>query len=316
MYTNVNYLRINEQYIDQRIDNFLLNLLKGVPRTRIYRLLRKGQVRINKKRVKPYYRLQGGEILRIPPVRMAAPKIICSPDKKTASMLERLILFEDNRLIILNKPAGMAVHGGSGIRSGIIESLRCIRTGTAILELVHRLDKETSGCLMIAKKRSTLRELHAQLRDRAIKKVYLTLTNGQWRGQNRYVDAALKKNVLSSGERIVKVAKLGKQAQTHFSLRQQFAHVCLLEAAPVTGRTHQIRVHAAHIGHPIIGDGKYGDADANKAMKQSGCKRLFLHAASLQLTTANGPLCIQAPLDEELKGLLHYVQTRYKLDNA
>lgn len=307
----VNYIVINAQQADQRIDNFLIKTLKGVPRTCIYRLLRKGRVRINKKRAKPCYRLQGGEILRIPPLRTAQKQPEQTLSNQKALMLEKRILYEDDWLMIINKPAGMAVHGGSGIRSGIIESLRHLRSDTPALELVHRLDKATSGCLMIAKKRSALRELNALLHDRLISKTYLALVSGKWCGQGRCVTAPLQKNVLSSGERIVRVAKLGKPAKTLFKCRQQFASASLLEVRPVSGRTHQIRVHAAHIGYPIIGDDKYGDALVNQKMQKLGCKRLFLHAWSLQLQTTRGMIKVEAPLDDNLKDLLD----RMSVDN-
>lgn len=297
---------VDADHDGRRIDNFLLGELKGVPRTRIYRILRKGEVRVNKGRIRPDYRLRTGDQVRIPPLRVAQPAPKLSADGDAAGRLEQRIVFEDQRLLVLNKPAGMAVHGGSGLSYGVIELLRAARPQAHYLELVHRLDRETSGLLLIAKKRSELRTLHEQLRTRKIGKRYLALAAGAWSGGTVDVDAPLRKNALSSGERVVRVdPEQGKPSWTTFAPQRRFADAALVGVDIHTGRTHQIRVHAAHIGHPLAGDDKYGDADFNRRMKQIGLKRLFLHAARLTLPREQAsPLVLEAPLDDALQGVL------------
>jgi len=274
-------IKIDENYANQRIDNFLIKILKGVPKTHIYRILRKGEVRINKKRIKPDYRLQLDDQIRIPPMRLAQ-KIDHKPSASTINLLEHRIIYEDDDLLIINKPSGVASHGGSGINFGVIETVRNMRPKAKFLELVHRLDRDTSGCIIIAKKRRALIELHELLRNNQLIKTYLVLVRGQWQGNTRIVDAPLLKNQLQSGERMVHISDAGKTAKTEFKLCQQFTNAALLEATTHTGRTHQIRVHAAHIGHPIAGDEKYGDKEFNKAMRAIGLNRLFLHAHTLK----------------------------------
>ncbi len=298
---------IDKESEGQRIDNFLINTLKGVPKSRIYRILRKGEVRINKGRIRPSYRLREGDILRIPPIRVAEPQ------PKTGPVLPLLqkrltdsILYEDTGLLVLNKPSGMAVHGGSGLSHGIIETLRTMRPDARYLELVHRLDRDTSGCLMIAKKRSVLRTLHELLRSNRVDKQYLALVKGKWRGGDKRVEAPLRKNMLASGERIVRVEAQGKAAVTCFKPVHCYPRATLVEVTLLTGRTHQIRVHAAHIGHPIAGDEKYGSASFNRQMREQGLSRLFLHAQRLRFR--NGvetiPTEFHAPLPEELESVL------------
>lgn len=290
----------------QRIDNFLLNILKGVPRSYIYRILRKGEVRVNKGRIKARYRLQAGDLVRIPPVRVAEKQAPGKPDKRTLERLEQAVLFEDKRLIVLNKTSGLAVHGGSGLNYGVIEALRVLRPDERQLELVHRLDRDTSGCLLIAKKRSALRRLHELLRDNRVDKRYLALVAGKWRQDKVDVNAPLLKNTLQGGERVVRVDPRGKEARTLFHVVERFADCTLVEAKLMTGRTHQIRVHAAHLGTPILGDEKYGDADASRAMKERGLKRLFLHARLLRFRIPDDKqdLVIKAPLEPALEKLL------------
>jgi 23S rRNA pseudouridine955/2504/2580 synthase len=290
----------------QRIDNFLLRRLKGVPRSVIYRILRSGEVRVNSGRVAPAYRLETGDVVRVPPVRVAAERPAGTPDPGLARRLETAVLYEDERLIVVDKPAGLAVHGGSGLSLGVIEALRALRPRERELELVHRLDRDTSGCLMLAKRRSALRLLHELQREGRIDKKYLALLAGPWERERVDVDAPLRKNVLQGGERMVHVSEEGKPALTRFRVLSRYADSTLVEARLVTGRTHQIRVHAAHLGTPILGDAKYGDADANARYRAQGLRRLFLHAASLTVRWLGDEpaLRVTAPLDPALESTL------------
>ncbi len=298
------FIEIDGERAGQRIDNFLLSQLKGVPKSMIYRILRKGEVRVNKGRIKAQYRLQAGDIVRIPPVRLALRDAPLLPGKKVLQQIERNIIHEDERLIVLNKPSGIAVHGGSGISFGVIEAMRVLRPEMRDLELVHRLDRETSGCLLISKRRSALRELHELLRNGKMDKRYLALCKGKWRGGARNIDAPLRKNVLSSGERIVRISPDGKEALSRFNPQQRYRQATMMEVKLVTGRTHQIRVHALHTGHPLAGDDKYGDKGFNQEMKTIGLKRLFLHAFRLRFPWQGDVLELQAPLDEVLEQVL------------
>ncbi|AEG01578.1 23S rRNA pseudouridine(955/2504/2580) synthase RluC [Methylomonas methanica] len=303
----VQWLEISEANTEQRLDNFLISYLKGVPKTRIYRMVRKGEVRVNKGRVDVSYKLALGDIVRIPPVRVAEKndEVIVQPTLKYS--LENHILYEDDGFIVLNKPSGFAVHGGSGVQSGVIEALRQIRPQQKFLELVHRLDKETSGCLLVAKKRSVLKVLHELFRGDGIRKTYLALLAGQFKRKKQLVDVPLLKNVNQGGERMVTVSQAGKSAETLFTRLKAFQDATLVHAAPKTGRTHQIRVHAAWLGHPIVADDRYGEDAVNKAFKQRGYKRLFLHAEQLQfLHPVTGQvLHFTAPLPDELQVLLN-----------
>lgn len=306
LHQKVQFLDIDSDQQGQRIDNFLRTLLKGVPKSMIYRILRKGEVRVNKKRVKPEYKLQAGDMVRVPPVRVSETPEGPSPKLEKVAMLADHILFEDDRIIVMNKPSGVAVHGGSGLSFGLIEGLRALRPNEKFLELVHRLDRDTSGCILIAKKRSALRHLHEQLRTGQMDKRYQALVSGHW-PENRFkVKAPLKKNVLQSGERIVNVNELGKPSETRYRILESFSSATLVEASPITGRTHQIRVHCQHAGHPIACDPKYGDTDFDTEMKKAGLNRLFLHAASLQLVhpRTEERVTFTAPLDANLTGLL------------
>ncbi|MGD9356452.1 MAG: 23S rRNA pseudouridine(955/2504/2580) synthase RluC [Chromatiales bacterium] len=302
----VRLLRIGEEADAQRIDNFLQRHLKGVPRSHIYRLLRSGQVRVNGKRIKQHFRLSVGDEVRIPPVRTAQA---AAPGKLTdqqRQLLNDSILFEDKTLLVMNKPSGIAVHGGSGISLGIIEQLRLLRPEEKGLELVHRLDRATSGLLMIAKRRSALRTLHALQRENRIRKSYLALVQGDWPENRMRVDVPLRKNQLRGGERIVTVDEEGKTALTLFRIKEQFREAMLVEAELGSGRTHQIRVHAAHLGTPIIGDDKYGDSEVNRHYRQLGLKRLFLHAWKLAFEWGEEGkmLKLTAPLEPALEELL------------
>ena len=304
--TKVVQIEITDENHDQRLDNFLITLLKGVPKTRIYRIVRKGEVRVNKGRVEVNYRLKIGDIVRIPPVRIAerSEEVFVPTNLKDA--LQHSILYEDDGFLIVNKPAGFAVHGGSGVSSGIIEGLRLLRPEAKFLELVHRLDKDTSGCLVIAKKRSALRAFHAIFRDNQVKKTYVALLSGQWKKNKLVVNAPLLKNIAKGGERMVMVSSAGKEAETVFTRLTAFAESTLVEAAPKTGRTHQIRVHALHLGHPIVGDERYGRDDVNLAFKQKGYKRMFLHAKTLAFShpLTGEAMKITAPLPQQLELLL------------
>ncbi len=292
----------------QRLDNFLRRHLKGVPKSHIYRILRKGEVRINKGRSKPDYRLQTGDIVRIPPVRTATRQAPAKADG--LDWLNARILYEDDDFLAIDKPSGMAVHGGSGIRLGLIEALRQLRPQCRFLELVHRLDRDTSGVLLIAKRRSVLRQLHEQLRNRQIQKYYIALLMGTWSGKAQRVEAALEKNLQQSGERMVKVSETGKPAVSRFTPRRNFSvnnlSATLVEIKLITGRTHQARVHAAHLGRPIAGDEKYGDKSFNAATKQLGLRRLFLHAAHLVFThpAEDRKIRIESPLPGELAAIV------------
>ena len=296
----VQLLEVSPEYAGQRIDNFLLARLKGVPKTLIYRILRKGEVRVNKGRIKPEYKLQAGDIVRVPPVRVPERD---EPVPLAQGLLQRLeasIVFEDKALIVINKPAGIAVHGGSGLNFGVIEAFRQLRPDAKELELVHRLDRDTSGLLMIAKKRSMLRHLHEQLRGDGVDKRYMALVRGNWATSIKQVRAPLLKSNLRSGERMVEVNDEGKEALTLFKVLRRFGDFAtMVEAKPVTGRTHQIRVHTLHAGHCIAGDSKYGDEDFTKEIRDLGGKRLFLHAYMLTVPLPDGgKLNLQAPVDE------------------
>lgn len=305
----VQMVTVDENNDGQRLDNFLIAQLKGVPRSWVYRVLRRGEVRVNKGRCKPARRLQLGDIVRIPPVRQAQ-KQSNRPSGRLIGLIENSIAYEDDLVLILNKPAGIAVHGGSGLSHGVIEILRASRPGAPYLELAHRLDRETSGCLMLAKKRSALRRLQELQRDGKIEKRYVALLAGRSRKGNWRVDAPLKKNVLKSGERIVRVDPEGKRAITHFKLMKRFTDAILVEARLETGRTHQIRVHAASNGTPILGDQKYGDEGTDLLLRRLGLRRLFLHAASLRFDWPGKPegFHIEAALPIELKSVLDVLE--------
>lgn len=356
--SQVKQLTVLAEFSGQRLDNFLINLLKGLPKTRIYRIIRKGEVRVNKGRIKPDYRIQEGDIIRIPPIRLsidpfdplssrfdrsdlsdrsdrsdcseaqsasaqssahpsatyplATQKSGARPSAKIQDKLEKLlsnILYEDEGLMIVNKPSGMAVHGGSGLSFGMIEAFRVLRKDrkdSQNLELVHRIDRETSGCLMIAKRRSTLKWLHELLRTGQIEKRYWALVKGEWKG-GLVVDQALIKNQLSSGERIVRArdGEGSKAALTAFKVLESYGtntpKASLMEASPITGRTHQIRVHAQYVGSPVAGDEKYGDDSFNRDLKKLGLSRLFLHAVSISIP---GLTTVEAPLEKGLAQVL------------
>lgn len=297
--SSVTLRTITEDESGQRIDNFLFRELKGVPKSHVYRILR-GEVRVNKKRIDPTYRLQAGDVLRLPPLRRA------QREEAHVPALEFPVLYEDDALLAVDKPAGMAVHGGSGVSFGVIEQLRRARPEVKFLELAHRLDRETSGVLLIAKKRSALTGLHQLMRERASDKRYFALVLGEWYNQRQHVRFPLYKYDTPQGEKRVIVRWDGQPAHTVFNLMQRWPGFSLLEAELMTGRTHQIRVHLAHLGYPIAGDDKYGDFARNRELARQGLKRMFLHAHRIAFRHPLGgqELCIEAPLAQELRQFL------------
>ena len=311
--TKVQILTVADDEAGQRIDNYLRTRLKGVPKSLLYRILRKGEVRVNKKRIKPEYKLQAGDEVRVPPIRVSEKEEAPVSAKLTrVAALADCILYEDDGLIVLNKPSGTAVHGGSGLSFGVIEGLRALRPEARFLELVHRLDRDTSGILLVAKKRSVLRDLHEQLRVKTVQKDYLALVRGQWQKHCKVVQAPLMKNVLQSGERIVRVSAEGKPSETRFEVVERFEQATLVKASPVTGRTHQIRVHTLHAGHPIAFDDKYGDRDFDAQVAASGLNRLFLHAAAIRFRhpQTGQEMLIAAPLDGILNRTVQYLRNQ------
>lgn len=346
----VRVVEIDDNNEGQRIDNYLLSVLKGVPKSHIYRILRKGEVRVNKGRIKPEYKLQDGDTVRIPPVRISPTSEPAKPSKQLSQCLEAAILYENDEVLVINKPSGLAVHGGSGVRLGLIESLRQMRPDSRFLELVHRLDKDTSGCIMVAKKRSCLRHLQQELRERRINKIYQALVLERWPNRRRRVNLALVKNKLANGGHIVKGVPPGsreynsdqystaqgnakkkpsrnrpsgnaeettnkpKESLTEYRIIKRYtgnesSDTCtLVEAKPVTGRTHQIRVHCQSLGCAIIGDDKYGNEAINKRFRHLGLKRLFLHAYRLEFTlTDKTPVVVEAPLASDLTAVFNHL---------
>jgi len=310
-FLKVQLIEITDAHEGQRLDNFLIKILKGVPKSRIYRIIRKGEVRINKGRCDVKRKLLLGDVVRVPPIRVAEKAENIPAPAYLKNNLENNILFEDNVILVINKPAGYAVHGGSGISSGIIETLREIRPDNRFLELVHRIDKETSGCLIIAKKRSALRTLHEYFRGDGVRKSYLALLVGQWEQKKILVDQPLLKKTNQGGGANVKVHATGKPSQTLFRALELYANATLVEARPLTGRTHQIRVHAAWLGHPLVGDTRYGVELTNQQFRKKGYKRMFLHAEKLQFAhpVSGEILNLIAPLPIELQALLNNEKT-------
>jgi 23S rRNA pseudouridine955/2504/2580 synthase len=272
----VRQVQVTEDDAGQRIDNYLIARLKGVPKSRIYRIIRSGEVRINSGRVEASRKVVAGDRIRIPPVRVAE-----RDDAEPPPHYGLPILYEDDFLLAIDKPSGIAVHGGSGVAHGVIESLRAMRRDARFLELVHRLDRDTSGVLLVAKKRSALTALHEKLRSRDMDKRYLVAVKGRFRNEVQRVRAALAEHRTREGEKRVSVSERGVEAETVFRRLSRGAEASLLEAELLTGRTHQIRVHLSHLGHPVLGDAKYGDFELNKRLRRDGLKRMFLHAARL-----------------------------------
>lgn len=301
---SVTWHEVEAEATGQRLDNYLCKWLKGVPKSHIYRILRSGEVRVNSRRADPGYRVRAGDRLRLPPMRRAAPSPAAPPPP--VPRRKAGILYEDEALLVINKPAGIAVHGGSGVSRGVIEQLRLERPAERFLELVHRLDRDTSGVLMLARRRSALTALHAQLREGRVRKFYLALVRGRWQEPRRSVRLPLEKYVLTSGERRVSVKSGGTPSHTVFRLVRSLGRYSLLEAELKTGRTHQIRVHLAHLGFPVAGDDKYGDFALNKALARRGLKRMFLHAwRTIVVHPVTGvTLAFEAPLPRELEAFL------------
>ncbi len=307
--TSVQVIEITEDQDGQRIDNYLSRVLKGIPKSRIYRLLRKGQVRVNKGRIKPNHRLKKGDMVRVPPVTLEDESTPRLPDSLLTA-IEASILFENDDCLVVNKPSGLAVHAGSGLKFGLIDVAKAIRPGQPYLELVHRLDRETSGCLLLAKNRKALTCFHDQFKAGTVIKKYLAGVAGTWTGGKKTVSAPLRKNVMQGGERMVEVQADGKMAVSHFTPLQQYKQLCLMEVELETGRTHQIRVHAAYEGHPVAGDSKYGDREYNQWIKSKGLKRLFLHSHWLELVLPGQDDSIQltTPLPSELNDVLNALE--------
>ncbi len=307
------YVHATEGDDGQRIDNFLIRVLKGAPRTLVYRILRSGEVRVNSGRVKPDYRLLVGDRVRVPPVRLKPQEPAGTPSRSLRELMTASIIHEDRDLIVVNKPAGVSVHGGSGVSTGVIETLRALRPELKELELAHRLDRDTSGCLLVAKRRAALRNLHAQLREREMDKHYLALLRGRWPFGTKTITLPLKTNLKQGGERIVKVHEDGQEAITHFRPLEQFSKLAtLMDVSIGTGRTHQIRVHSAHCGHPVAGDEKYGDRDGDAKLKPFGLRRMFLHAHTLSFERpdSGGTFNVTAPLPDELESVLQQLRAK------
>ena len=301
--TGVRRIRVDDDTAGQRIDNFLRRELPGVPKGRLYRILRRGEVRVNGGRVKAEYKLRAGDEVRVPPARIsdAAPP----PPHAVAAKLVDRILYEDGKLLVVDKPSGTAVHGGSGVSHGLIELLRAARPELHDLSLVHRLDRETSGCLVLAKRRSALRELHAKFREGQVEKNYLALAAGDWQLGEQLIDAPLLVRHRKNGERHVVVSGAGKPACTRIRLSRTFGKLSLLQCQPLTGRTHQIRVHALSAGHPLAGDQRYGDPSVNERARRSGLERLFLHAQSIAFPDEHGnEMHFTSPLAQDLEQFL------------
>jgi len=307
----VRLVTISEDEADQRIDNFLLRICKGVPKSHIYRVLRSGEVRVNKGRIDQTYRLKEGDLVRIPPVRVAEKSTQAVPGAEFS------ILLEDAHMLVIDKPAGVAVHGGSGVSYGVIEQLRAARPEAKFLELVHRLDRETSGVLLLAKKRSALTDLHEQIREGELDKRYLALVQGEWKNARQHVKLPLFKYTTADGERRVRVQADGQASHTVFNLIRRYGDFALLEAELKTGRTHQIRVHLASSGFPIVGDDKYGDFGLNKALQKAdgdriALKRMLLHAyqVTFRHPATGAQVTLKAPLPPECERFLKSIEKK------
>jgi len=304
----VQLVAVPEDREGQRLDNFLAGCLKGVPRSLLYRICRTGEVRVNGRRAKPDQRLAGGDEIRIPPVRVAERGEVEPPSGGQLNRIEASILHEDREFLVIDKPSGVASHGGSGVSFGAIELLRAARPRDT-LELVHRLDRDTSGILVLTRKRSALTALQAEIREGRVEKRYLALIAGTLPQARLTVDAPLRKSVLQGGERMVRVDSAGKESRSRFTELERYGTgASLVEVALETGRTHQIRVHAQHIDHPLAGDEKYGDREFNRRMRDKGLKRLFLHAARFEFTLAGKSYSFNAPLAPELTAVIDALQ--------
>ncbi len=300
----VTFLEVSANESGQRLDNYLLRNAQNVPKTRVYRAIRKGEVRVNKARSKPHYRVQEGDLVRIPPLSITERSDVSRPFRGWERRIREAVMFDDTDLLVINKPTGLAVHGGTGVKHGLIESLRTLFPEQRYLELAHRLDRDTSGIVLIAKNARTLRELHEQLRADRVDKVYWTLVVGKWPAYQKSVSAPLSKRHTLSGERIVKVSADGKKAKTEFKVLERFPSASLLEVKPISGRTHQIRVHSQHVGHPILGDTKYHNDSSDEITLSLGLKRMFLHAKRIRFRIAGRQYELECPLSAELEAVL------------
>ncbi|MHC9034766.1 RluA family pseudouridine synthase [Cobetia marina] len=303
---SVQWIEVAPELAGQRIDNFLRTRLKGAPKALIYRIVRKGEVRVNKKRIKVDYRLQAGDLVRVPPLRLSPEAAVQEVSGNLREVLSGCIVRETDDFMVINKPSGLAVHGGSGVKIGLIEAMRQIRDELPFLELVHRLDRDTSGCILLAKTRAALLQLNADLKAHKMTKLYLALVEGRWDSRRDYVNAPLERYDGGNGERRVRVDEAGKTASTRYAVREAYPSMTLVEAEPITGRTHQIRVHSVHAGHPLLGDTKYGTERGNALAKKVGLERLFLHAAQLSFPdpTDGRTVTVRAPLDKRMKRVL------------
>lgn len=307
MIANKYLVTLGEEEAGQRIDHFLVRHFKNVPKTRLYKALRKGEIRINRSRVEPSYRLQVGDLLRLPPLYQIEEESIKAPSSHWSRVLLERILYEDKDILVMNKPSGMAVHAGSGIKQGLIENLRLMRPDLKNLELVHRLDRETSGCLLIAKKNSVLRKMHVLFRNHQVVKTYQCLCKGVFAEDKQRVAEPLLRKHFKMGDSKVIVSGEGKSSLTTFQILERYSEVSLVRANLSTGRTHQIRAHAASINHPLVGDEKYGDPAFNQLFKKEyGLKRLFLHAVQLEwvMPDSEKKLTFTAPLDKDLQDIV------------
>ncbi len=300
----VQNIKVDDNSVGQRVDNYLLSRLKGVPKTRVYRIIRKGEVRVNGKRVKPDYKLQLADIVRIPPIRIAEASV-ATPSQALIDLVQEAILYEDESILVINKPSGLSVHAGTGVKISLIDVLKAIYENQYI-ELVHRIDKGTSGCILIAKTGAALRQLQADFKSRQVKKTYHALVHGSWPKSLKEVNASIQRLPESNGERKVRIDNDGKKSLTYFSVLKSYKEHSLLLAAPHTGRTHQIRVHAAFVGHPVCGDDKYSSKKQLGSAAKLGIQRLCLHAASLELLhpETGKPLTVNAPYDEKFTSAL------------
>ena len=303
---DVQWIEIDSGHAGQRLDNFLLTRLKGAPRTLIYRIIRKGEVRVNKKRAKVDQRLAIGDLVRVPPLRLKPEEAVREVSDNLKNVLAGSVLAESDAWLVINKPSGLPVHGGSGVKIGLIEALRQIRTDLTFLELVHRLDRDTSGCLLLAKTRDALVTLNDALKQKKMDKRYMALVEGRWPARRDWVSAPLDRYDAGNGERRVRVDKNGKRSRTRFNVVEAFAGMTLMEAEPITGRTHQIRVHAQHAGHSLLSDRKYGSREGEQMARRIGLERLFLHAHQLSFPdpTSGREVTIKARMGEELTSAL------------
>jgi len=293
-FQKVKNIKIDLESKGMRLDNYLISLLKGIPKSKIYSIIRKGEVRLNSKRIKPRHKIQEGDIVRIPPLKIIENETV-KPSSNIVEIIKEKIIFEDKSILVINKPVGIASHGGSGISLGLIEIVRQIIPSYENVQLVHRLDKDTSGCIVLTKKKSVLREMHNELRNHSVEKKYVAITKGHWQQNSIDVNLNLLKLKNKSGEQKVKVSDEGKESITKFKVIKQNKNFSQINCTLLTGKTHQIRVHCQHLEHPIMGDRKYGDKDFNKLAKKIGITRMMLHASSINFKRMKFSIDSQIP---------------------